>query len=155
MKTNLILKLYGIISIKEIRFYSNDVNLTREYPFAFEFDSAERTFAVACETGTEKVKFIFMREKYFIFKILQLLMISIWRFIQDCWLTALSVARDAAITKKSAYRMQHKELDINSIESAVEMFLKQDMVFSSLLQEDRPLVSTTKFVLTFICTNNI
>jgi hypothetical protein len=111
-----------ISSITEIRFYTNDPNLQRECAHAFEFDTPGRTFALGCENATDK----------------------------DNWVTALNVARDAAVAKKSAGHMKthahsHSGIsswDLNTMDAHVDNLVKQETVFLSLVAEDRQSVVT-------------
>lgn len=69
---------FPVASIIAIRFQATDPSITKESQYTFEFETHERIYSLGCETAAEK----------------------------DCWMTALTVARDAALLKRSAYSLQ-------------------------------------------------
>lgn len=98
-----------ISSITEIRNHSTDANLIGTNPHAFEFETPERVFALACESAEEK----------------------------ENWVTALQVSRDASIMAKGTYKSQNRELTSKDLVKFAAMFKKQGMVYQSIAVEDR------------------
>lgn len=98
-----------IANIIEIRNHSTDANLTGTNPHAFEFETSERVFALACESPEEK----------------------------ELWVTALQVSRDASIMAKGTYKSQNRELTFKDLVKFAAMFKKQGMVYMSIAIEAR------------------
>jgi hypothetical protein len=98
-----------VSSITDIRNYSTDSVLTATNPHAFEFETVERVFALACETPEEK----------------------------DSWVTALQISRDSSIMVNGSYKYQSKELTSKDLLTFSQRFKKQGTVFQSISIEDR------------------
>ena len=58
---------------------------------------------------------------------------------------ALTVARDNAMAKRSAYKMTSVDLDAGSVQDHVDMLCKQWTIYTTLVADDRPLVSLFAF----------
>ncbi len=62
--------------------------------------------------------------------------------MQDNWLVALTVARDAAIISRSAHKLTLKELSVDEMIVHANMFIKQGVLFESVRTDDRKLTLT-------------
>jgi hypothetical protein len=96
-------------AITDIRNHTTDQNLLATNPHSFEFETAERVFALGCETAEEK----------------------------EHWVTALQVGRDNSIIGKGSYRSHMHELTTKDLHKFAAMFKKQGLVFHSIAVEDR------------------
>ena len=65
-------------------------------------------------------------------------------FEKDSWITALTVARDLAVMKRSAYRLVSKELNVEEFKAHAEMYIKQGTIYYSMLADDREMVVTSE-----------
>jgi len=104
-----------MINVVFIRDYSTDAKLSKEVKFALEVETTEDVLALGFQTAYEK----------------------------DCWMTALTVARDLAVMKRSAYRLISKELTTEEFKIHAEMYIKQGTIYFSMLADDRDLVVTS------------
>lgn len=84
-------------SVVFIRDFTTDQKLSKEVRFALEIETTDDVISLGCESAFDK----------------------------DCWMTALTVARDLAVMKRSAYRLVSKDLTVDEFKAHAEMYIKQ------------------------------
>ena len=90
-----------------IRDYATDTRLSKEVRFSLELETTDDVISLGVENAFEK----------------------------DCWMTALTVARDLAVMKRSAYRLVSKDLTMYEFKTHAESYIKQGTIFFSMLAE--------------------
>ena len=98
-----------VSTITDIRPYTTDVNVAAECQHCFEIETTDRTYALGCETATEK----------------------------DNWLTALQRCRDNYLMSKGSYKLQFRELSTQDVMKFSEMFKKQTNNYQAIAVEDQ------------------
>lgn len=97
----------SMASVVFIRDYSTDTRLSKEVRFALELETTDDVISLGLENAFEK----------------------------DCWMTALTVARDLAVMKRSAYRLVSKDLTMYEFKTHAESYIKQGTIYFSILAE--------------------
>eukprot|EP01040_Poterioochromonas_malhamensis_P011521 gene11521-12563_t len=101
--------LVKVSTITDIRPFTTDSYVAAECQHCFEIETTERTYAVGCETATEK----------------------------DNWLTALQRCRDNYLMSKGSYKLQFRELSTADVNKFAGMFQKQAANYQAIAVEDR------------------
>lgn len=95
-------------SISDVRPYTSDAFVAAETQHCFEIDTADRVFALGCETAQEK----------------------------DHWVTALRNAREHFLMNQASYKLQHRELQVSDVCRYASALRKQVSVYVHIAEED-------------------